>query len=663
MPTLLSREALQDAFTTVVCEIEADREEPGRYTTGFYALNGEGLFDACYLALQDGCAATESQADAQHRLHVVSAPAGAGKTTFSVAFLAALVRLGERTSGAGFECLFLVDQMTKADDLFRRLSALLPGKVAVWTSDHDKACVTPDKVKDPLRARFERDDLARHPVAITTHAFYQGARGHKARMVLRDGTLHPRVLTVVDERPDQVTIHETTAAAAVAVQEALQDDPETQVVAEHMAALTTFMFGRMQDGTTDLEKPGDAPVRAEWRRAADALWWFTSKEAAAFARSHTFKAGVTPVFGFAKALATGYAFITRDRGGQGVPRFIGYEPHLMLAPGMVMLDATADIDGVTTLCPWRAPRPMPQALYDNLSIIHVQPPTRERVAKQLMTLDGRNAYVAWMMGVIIANSQPWDRVLIVAKKSLLDNKSVPLWHSKDSRWSTPEIYTEEFGWSFDLRQISITHWGGGGIGANHWKEADVVILFDEFWLPRRTFIATSQGLQGLPATEGDLGRMTTVNSNAAAVNIIEEGHRLRWAKQMALRGRARQFDENGLCGSQKLVVTGDLRLLLTFLPKLFPGAPGVEAQGCAVRPYTQAEALLAILSRPGLPDELEAKWVAAALGVKWRDVSPNVTRGAVARAVAELGWTYEGRRGRGGGSRFVRSSRKVAEAA
>ena len=63
-----------------------------------------------------------------------------------------------------------------------------------------------------------------------------------------------------------------------------------------------------------------------------------------------------------------------------------------------------------------------------------------------------------------------------------------------------------------------------------------------------------QGLREHRADEGDLASMTTLSSKAHGVDIIAEGHRLRWTKQLALRGRARSYDEHGMCGKQRLVV-------------------------------------------------------------------------------------------------------------
>ena len=117
-------------------------------------------------------------------------------------------------------------------------------------------------------------------------------------------------------------------------------------------------------------------------------------------------------------------------------------------------------------------------------------------------------------------------------------------------------FTEGFSWSLDGRQIVVTWFGGYGIGANVWREADVVILCDDFHLPQRTIKATLQGLRGHKATEGFLADPNATWSDE--LEYLRDGHILRWMKQMALRGKAREMDGEGICGPQKLVITGDL---------------------------------------------------------------------------------------------------------
>ena len=46
-------------------------------------------------------------------------------------------------------------------------------------------------------------------------------------------------------------------------------------------------------------------------------------------------------------------------------------------------------------------------------------------------------------------------------------------------------------------------------------------------------------------------------SKSPQVDKLREGHLLRWTKQMALRGKGRNFDEHGVCGHQKVVCRGN----------------------------------------------------------------------------------------------------------
>jgi superfamily II DNA/RNA helicase len=88
------------------------------------------VFEACYAALHDHQSKTR-------RMHTVAAPPGAGKTTFSLAFITALTRYAEKDPEGAYGAVFLADRDERADEVYRELNALLPGdKVAVWTGSH-----------------------------------------------------------------------------------------------------------------------------------------------------------------------------------------------------------------------------------------------------------------------------------------------------------------------------------------------------------------------------------------------------------------------------------------------------------------------------------------------------------------------------------------------
>lgn len=641
--TLPDRATLCAAFDTAVREIDEARDRR-MLTNGFYAKIGDSIFNAGYQALQDFVGAQAAPSAQPPRLHVVSAPAGGGKTSFAKALLAAVVRATESGPNGPLGCLFLTDQRERADETYRDLAKLIPGRVAIWTADHDPNCKTPEKVKDPA-ARFAAHELADYPVVVTTYAFYKGSRGALAREFAQGGSRRPRALTFGDERPpNEVAVFEVTLSEAEQAREFIQQDPAKQEAAgPHVAALVRFMQDRTHC-SRDLEKPDDAPEA--WAVSND-LWWFRTQEAAQFAKRCPNTVPVDRVFGYARSVAEGYAFIARSHGGKGITRFVGYQSNLLRTHGMVLLDATADIDGVQQVCPWRVLQETARARYDNLEIVHVPPPTREKLYTFFTYAKNRTEYARWMRATILEHMQPGQRGLIVCKKTLFDNDNMP--GDLDSKCPVKSSDLHTGGYCIDIggRKLAATYWGHG-IGANAWKDADVVFLFDEFHTPRRASITNAQGLQGHKATEGALATMRTQNSRAAKVDALSEGHLLRWSKQMCLRGNARSFDEHGLCGPQKLVCSGDQQRLLRNVNTLYPGAKVSLIAPQRGEKLNRTEALLAIFSDPDLPDTVSANFVGERFRKPWREIADVIRPKAVRESLEALGWRYVSKRGRGG---------------
>jgi hypothetical protein len=648
----LDRDRLRMEFDAAVIQLDQSRSG-SKLTTDFYRRIGDSVFYAGYQALQDfvaSCVGDHVAPNEAHRMHVVSAPVGSGKTSFSLAFVTALVRWASWTENkdAGavpYGCLVVVNQIEKADITFRDLNALLPGKVAVWTTEHDPDCKLPKegrKVSEPA-AQFTKDDLQDYPVAVVTHAFFGGKGNRKGRLLLHKGKLQPRALTVIDERIEEVTIYDVALSSAQKVRETvLADEQHTEPVGPHMDELIKFMFDRSFEGPS-IERPTD---ELEAWSIADRLQWFATSAASNFVRANSDDANVVAVFGFARALANGYAFIARNSGGGKATHYIGYESSIVINPGTVLLDATADIDGVVQLCPWRVPQDAPKARYNNLHVVSIPPLTKKRLTNYLVTAKNRRAYATWMVDTIKAHMKPGQRGLVICKLALIENENVPNWPEGDPRHNEKKGFTEEYLWEIEGRKLCVTHWGTG-IGANTWKDAEVVFLFDEFWIPRRTIIATAQGLKKLKATQGPLADLKVLNSPNAAVDALWEGHLLRWLKQMALRGSGRCFDELGICGPQKLVCSADRTRLLSNFNRLFPGASIEVVTAPATANQSYADALLDILSRPGLPNVLSTKWIGQQMHTPWRNVSKHVMiLEPVQRAIENLGWRYVSRKGR-----------------
>jgi hypothetical protein len=456
----------------------------------------------------------------------------------------------------------------------------------------------------------------------------------------------------VDERPEEVNQFEVLLSEAERVREDLQaKHPELK---EHLDALLSCMEPYGYKAINHLYRP---TVDFGSKALAEKLAWFATNDAADIAKSNAAEIpGIEKLFGYAKALTVGCAFVVPS----DMLRFVGYQRKLKLRPGMLLLDATADIDGVSHIVPWREHIEVPKARYDNLEIIHVRQHTKKRLSGYLKTAGNQRAYVKWVVETIREHMVPGERGLVVCKKALVDAERIPLWPEGDLRYKTPATYTEEFGWDLDGRKLSVIHWGTG-IGSNNWQDADVVFLFDEFFIPRRTALATVQGLREHRADEGDLATMNTLNSKARGVDVIAEGHRLRWTKQLALRGRGRSYDEHGVCGKQRLVVSSDLKSFMANAGKLFPGAKittvGVNAQG--------DQWVAKVIDQLSKYDAeiLNTKHLGQLLGKPWRELSSNVLRQPNFKdALETLGWRYVPGRGRGG-SRFERIRPDLNQAA
>ena len=340
-----------------------------------------------------------------------------------------------------------------------------------------------------------------------------------------------------------------------------------------------------------------------------------------------------------------------------MPRFFGYRDNRIVnqTAGVTLLDATADIDGVSRIVTSRNEIEAPRARYDNLEIIHVAQHTKTRLTKYLEDANNAHAYVDWMVSTVKDHMAPGEKGLVVCKKSLIAQQRVPNWPERDPRFQDKKGYTQGYAWDIEGRSLCVVHWGSG-IGRNDWQDADVVFLFDEFFARRGISIARTQGYRGDKAHQGDLGAMSSLNSKACGVDMLHEGYALGWTKQMAVRGRARQYDENGVCGKQRLVVGCDLKRFMLNADRLFPGAK-ITTVGTVGDNTTVANRILELLTKT-VQQVLTVKDIERLIGKAWRQISSDVITPFFRKRIEAIGWTYvpvKGKIGRGKqGTRFER---------
>jgi hypothetical protein len=75
------------------------------------------------------------------------------------------------------------------------------------------------------------------------------------------------------------------------------------------------------------------------------------------------------------------------------------------------------------------------------------------------------------------------RGLIVCKKRLAEDKVFLKDAIRNDLGSPDGKARNSFPLEFEGRHLAVTWWGGHGIGANDWKEADYVFEFGEHYIP------------------------------------------------------------------------------------------------------------------------------------------------------------------------------------
>jgi hypothetical protein len=647
--------AMKSAYLKALEEIH-QRRATTLAQGGYASQVQEEAFWAFYRALASACGAIvcESNPECEYaknnrpsrQVHVVASAPGSGKSTLAKAFAIALTRVNE-TKPYPLGCVFLVHHIATAEAVYRELSALVPNAVAVFSTKHDAE----NTRTQGYAGSFSVRDLENHPIIVVTHEFYMGIRGDYARSYKKGDLRFQRAVTFIDERANEIAVYDLDPLGLEGVLKHIQGDNfAPRELLESVVALERFMKDKRY-GDRKIETPADD--RTTWSATADAITYFRSDEVARYIRAASArKPGLDfgILFGFANALLDERAFISRHNKGKNSANFVGYDRALPRIAGMVLLDATADIDGVTAICPWRKHVETPPERYDRLEIIHVPSVARGSTRRWLWEPGNIKLYTDHVRDLILRYVAQEQKALVVCTRDVVKAENIENWSKHMVPFlnrAVPEEtslgdteFREGFSWSLEGREVVVTWFGGYGIGANVWRDADVVIVCDDFYLPQRTLKATLQGLKGHKATEGFLAE--TPEGWGEELACLMDGHILRWMKQMALRGKARDMDENGICGEQRLLVTGDLIRLLAHRPKVFPGAKiKIEHPN-----YDQfIDRLIALLMWTE-DDEVSTKMIEDKLERPWRDVSGNLKKHkGFERALETIGWTYC--RGRG----------------
>ena len=560
---------------------------------------------------------------------------------------AATHRLSSRPTSKSYlmpRFLYLVETIRQAEDVYRDMSSLVgKDRVAVWTVAHDKQIPSDEAMQEygfiPT-CHFSVDDLGNYPIAIATHRFYTGPRAYKASIYHEKN----RRITFIDERLDGVSIFDVDTGLIKTVRDRLAQEHTS--IPEHVNRLT-----ELHDYVEAVwQSASNKPVFDVLPQiAAIDLGWFASGKAQRFISSSDEQ--VKQVFGFGRALANGFAFMARyDSYGDGA-RFVGYDMNMPLVPGTIILDGTADIDGLSLIAKNRNAVGVPQVDFRNLTITHIDPEPlnvggkrkkRYKIAEVAKRAELARPYAKWILDTMKRHSQPGEKMLAIVHKAFLGHEYLTA-HG-------------DFEDAFDLegREVCVIHWGMG-IGSNRWKDASAVFLFGEFHKPRRAMVATGLGWQEEQATVGSLAPYQGWNRKGGPLFTLQEGDLCRWMKQMAMRGNARNIDADGVCGVQRLYVTGEYDRLIRRKDRMFPGAAvAIDAPAKRLQRGGK-EALIALLFQTK-DDVITVPEVKQATGIDLqRNKKRYLSSPEVMEAMDHQGWDFmPGAGGRGNVGRFIR---------
>ena len=207
----LERDWLRSAYDAAVAKIKVDR--PGRMLGAAFDNTADLVFEAAYRALVQH---DEAQ---QARMQVLSAKPGLGKSSYSNAMACAI-------ASCGGGVLICCEHMESVDQRYRDLDKLMPGHVACYSTDHKKGN-KPTKVLKPA-AQFDKRDLAKYPVIVTTHEGlkHDGARVFKDWLPGEDAKWPvPRDLIVIDEMVKEIRQYAIDLQAVEDAEARVEADP------------------------------------------------------------------------------------------------------------------------------------------------------------------------------------------------------------------------------------------------------------------------------------------------------------------------------------------------------------------------------------------------------------------------------------------------------
>ena len=278
-------------------------------------------------------------------------------------------------------------------------------------------------------------------------------------------------------------------------------------------------------------------------------------------------------------------FYSRDAAGA----FYAYAFRLAVKPRHVILDGTADLNGMYAVGSHVVTIEAERADYSPVRLVAVRPP-REFAGQMRddgIMRDYRRAsrYVEWLLGYLVANTREGEEVLVYGKKRLLSfgAHKLPQFDTSGSSDLGVSHYSGR-----------VIHWVnfGRGRGLNKWKACTSYFRLGDFHMRRAVAMAAVGSLTGRAYAPEELRRLSSPRHRHPEVGQVMETHLAVTNKQDAARICIRHLDDDGRCLPATLhMIDCDLNLLVKYRERMFPGAAeyalvgyeGAEGRGGAER--------------------------------------------------------------------------------
>lgn len=498
-------------------------------------------------------------------MQAVALGTGTGKSTSTYAYLAQAYLKEPDFTGA-----FVVPTIEMAIEAQNSIESLSgEGTTTLYSSLHKDKGVDRARAYDKLGYIPERlvnkSELRRSRIVIVTHA--QLVR--ELKYGVDEGTLFylgkPRDVVFIDEHPDLVDVVACTPKNIQVLYDALVRENHAHPWLPILSNLS-YRMNKLQQGDGPQYQPAHLMSLEEAEvfvpESTALLWELTDLELSDRLR-HIEMERYSNVVEFCRAAGKGCAFYSR-----GEATFFSYRLHFPSTyPGFVLLDATSDLIGLALLHPKVQAVEVPQVRYDNLDTYTMSLPARLRkkrdvIAKKTLGQE----YAKYIRDYVITNTSLGAEVLVVVWKDILTQELI----------DTSDDPTRPLDW--EGRRVNTQNWGAG-IGLKKYKHKTHVFLFGEYFPLTSANIGVTQAWLQQPLSDRVLQLAVSRRANGDTYlprGVYGEtciGHVLRWVKQLAMRGTAREIDEYGVCKPMKLFTTMDLTLLMANMGRLFPGAP------------------------------------------------------------------------------------------